>query len=162
VPSLLSAAGALISLRRRWLPDPAPEVTGGAGGPDPDKGKAAGARGSPGTGCVSRHIGSGYLAPCFDEGVVQSTVGSRICGIRGGGGTLARTSPPALYPAEFAVATAPNAVSRVEKATRRHLMGPDWCSISKSSTSLTPTSGEHSAASTLVVVSVWEWNRAPA
>jgi hypothetical protein len=39
VPSLLSAAGALISLRRRCLPDPAPEGTGGAGGPDRIKAK---------------------------------------------------------------------------------------------------------------------------
>jgi hypothetical protein len=43
----LFAAGALISLCRRWLPDPTPEGTGGTGGLDPDKGKAAGTQGSP-------------------------------------------------------------------------------------------------------------------
>jgi hypothetical protein len=31
-----------------------------------------------------------------------------------------------MYPAGAAVMAAPNAASRVDKATSHHLMGPDW------------------------------------
>jgi hypothetical protein len=131
------------------------------------KAKLLARKGPLGTSCVSRHIGSGYLASCFNEGGVQSTVGSRLHGrYQDAWDTWRRwnRSPyitAGAVPGGVAVATAPNAASRVEKVMRHHLIGPDSRSISKSLTSLTLMSGEHMAASPLVVVSEWEWNQAP-
>jgi hypothetical protein len=77
---------ALICLRHQWLLELAPDGAGGASGPDPDKGEAADVRdghwcgaqgGSPATGCMSRHIGNGYLASCFNEARVQSNGGDQ-------------------------------------------------------------------------------------
>jgi hypothetical protein len=51
--------------------------------------------------------------------------GSRMRGIRGGGRTLALFTV-VMYPAGATVETAPNTASSLEKATRHHLMRPDW------------------------------------
>jgi hypothetical protein len=154
----LSVAGGCLTLHWREYE---------ARGPDLDKGKAASAQGSP-----WHQLRQPPYRQRLPHVVLQrgwggehrwQQVAREVPGCAGSWRRQNRSPYIAAgaVPGGVAVATAPNAASRVEKAMRHHLIGPDSRSISKSLTSLTPMSGEHMAASPLVVVSEWEWNQAP-